>query len=313
MSLQPGRIALVTDEDARPARPDASAEAFGGISIDRLVAPDEASILLLAPPGLGTGHNLAALVGWHRARGGGVTLVTGSERWVGIAAVDRELLQHASLDPDTWNPGSLIALGGPRARTVAFPGHRPLTAVLLDRDGTIIVDRDYLADPERVTLLPGAAAGLRLLASQQLRLVVLTNQSGVGRGRISLAQLGLVHGRLRAVLTAEGIILAGIYSCPHRSDAGCNCRKPATGLALRAASELDFDIEGAVVAGDKPADIALARRLGVPAFLVTTCYGGSTLTDPTIQADYLVDGLDEMARICLHPAGLAVAAPPPND
>ncbi len=307
MSLQPGRIALVTDEDARPARPDASAETFEGISIDRLVAPDEASILLLAPPSLGTGHNLDALVVWHRAQGGGVTLVTKSDRWDGIAAIDMALVQDPRL-PGAWNPSRLIALGGPQARAVSFPGVTAPTAVLLDRDGTIIVDHDYLRAPEGVTLLPGAANGLRLLAAHGAALVVITNQSGIGRGRLTRAQVDAVHGRLRSLLGVEGISLAGIYVCPHRDDEGCDCRKPGDRLARQAALDLGISLDQAVVVGDKPADLGLARRLKVPAFLVTTGYGAATLVQGDVAADYVVDGLDDMARIACHPAGLAMPA-----
>jgi D-glycero-D-manno-heptose 1,7-bisphosphate phosphatase len=241
-----------------------------------------------------------------------VTLVTESGRWIGIAAVDRDLLQAPVFDSFA-NPARLIVLGGPRTRAVSFLGRGKPAVALVDRDGTIMVDREYLADPDGVTLLPGAAAGLALFASHGVGLVVLTNQSGVGSGRITPSQLAQVHARLREVLAAEGVALEGIYSCIHATDAGCDCRKPATGLARQAAADLGLALDGAVVAGDKPADVTLARRLGVPAFLVTTGCGESTLVDPAIQADYVVDGLDDMARICLHPAGLATVAPPPND
>jgi histidinol-phosphate phosphatase family protein len=223
--------------------------------------------------------------------------------------VDRSLVADTTAQDD-WSLDRLHALAQPRA--IEFPGSRPLQAALLDRDGTIIEEQGYVSDPEEVTLLPGAAAGLRALASRGIRLVVVTNQSGVGRGRISPSQLGLVHRRLGDLLAAEGVTLDGIYSCVHSGEFACECRKPAPGLARRAAADLGLALDRTVVAGDKPADLMLARTLGVPGFLVTTGYGVDTLREENRLADYVVDDLDQLARICCHPAGLALpAALPP--
>jgi histidinol-phosphate phosphatase family protein len=177
--------------------------------------------------------------------------------------------------------------------------------VLLDRDGTIIEDRDYLNDPEGVTLLPAAVRGLRRLAQGQRRLVVLTNQSGVASGRIDPANLLAVHHRLNDLLNMAGVTLEGIYICPHGSDEGCSCRKPEVGLAQRAAAELGFDLSQAAMIGDKPSDLALARRLGIPAILVTTGKGEATEVAGA-SADYVVDSLDEAADLLLDPAGLVL-------
>jgi histidinol-phosphate phosphatase family protein len=269
-------------------------------------------MLILVPRCLEPGHNLAAIVGWHRARGGGVTLVTKSNRWDGIAAIDQALFQDPYLDPGAWNSSSLIALGGVRARAVSFPGVPTPAAVLLDRDGTIIVDRDYLGAPEGVTLLPGAADGLRLLAARGAALVVITNQSGLGRGRLTRAQVDAVHARLRSLLGEKGMSLLGIYVCPHQDDEGCACRKPGDRLARQAALDLGLSPDGAVVVGNKPTDIGLARRLDVPSFQVTTGCGAATLVRGDVSADYVVDGLDELARTSCHPAGLAMAAALPT-
>ena len=307
MSLSHTRVAVVA-RDGRSNTPlRAQEHDFGGIPEDRLVAVDEASTFLLVPSCLESGHNLAALLGWHRAHGGGVTLLTQPDGWNGVAAIERALLPGLHLDPRTWNLSSLIALGGQRARAVSFPGTSTPTAVLLDRDGTIIVDRDYLGFPEGVALLPGAVIGLRLLAARGAALIVITNQSGIGHGRVTQVQVDAVHGRLRSLLIAEGISLAGIHACPHRDTEGCECRKPGDRLAQKAVRELGLSMERAVVVGDKPTDIGLARRLGVPAFLVTTGHGAATLARGDVSADYVVDGLDDLARICIHPAGLAVA------
>lgn len=268
---------------------------------------EDAEIVLLLPRNGAAGHNLEALAAWHRARGG-VTLLVNRSRWTGIAAVDRSLVTGTNTQ-DAWTLARLHALAPPDA--VAFGETQAPETAFLDRDGTIIEDRDYLADPAGVALLGGAAEGLRRLAAHGFRLAVVSNQSGVGSGRITIEQLGQVNDRLRDLLWAEGVTLDGIYCCIHRSDAGCDCRKPAAGLAWQAASELRIAVDRSLVVGDKAADLGLARTLSVPAFLVTTGYGRSTLADHTAPADYVVDGLDHVARICCHPAGLALPVEPP--
>ena len=171
---------------------------------------------------------------------------------------------------------------------------QPRGAALLDRDGTLIVERDYLADPEGVELLPGAAEGLRRMRGLGLALVVVTNQSGVGRGYFSETTLRAVHERMESLLAREGVRLDGIYYCPHAPDDGCDCRKPATGLADRAARELGFALHRSAVVGDKGSDVALARALGVPAVLVGTGYGQRELA-AGVQADAVAADLVEAA------------------
>jgi D-glycero-D-manno-heptose 1,7-bisphosphate phosphatase len=141
-------------------------------------------------------------------------------------------------------------------------------AVFLDRDGTIVVNKHYLADPAGLELLPNAAAGLRELRDLGARLVVVTNQSGVGRGYFDEAALAAMHSRLEELLVAESIELAGIYACPHAPDAGCDCRKPATGLYLRAVEELGLELEGSFVIGDGDVDMDAGARLGATAIRI---------------------------------------------
>ncbi len=188
--------------------------------------------------------------------------------------------------------------------SLAWPGPGRPTTALLDRDGTIIEDRHYLSDPAGVALLPGAAEGLRSLHRLGMRLVVVSNQSGVGAGRITLPQLAAVNERFRAILAAEGIALAGIFNCIHSPEAGCSCRKPADGLARQAEAELGIDLGRVLVAGDKDSDLGLGRGLGAPTFLVLSGEGPATLRSGGPPADYLVEDLHELARICGHPAGL---------
>ncbi len=169
--------------------------------------------------------------------------------------------------------------------------------VALDRDGTIIVERQYLSSPAQVELLPGAAAGLRAMREMGLGLVIVTNQSAVGRGYFDMARLEEIHDRMRELFLAEGVEFEGIYVCPHTPQDGCDCRKPLPGLLLRASRELGFDPACALVIGDKPCDIELGRGLGATTILVRTGYGAEHEAAGTARADYVADDLVEAAEI----------------
>lgn len=169
--------------------------------------------------------------------------------------------------------------------------------VVLDRDGTIIVERHYLSDPVQIEFLPGAIRGLHHMLAMGLGLVVVTNQSGIGRGFFNVAHLDLIHQRFCDLLKAEGIHLQGIYFCPHVPDDNCPCRKPRPGLIERAARELDFDLQASFVIGDKPADIEMGRQVRATTFLVRTGYGAEFAGDPELKPDYVVDDLWGAAQI----------------
>jgi D-glycero-D-manno-heptose 1,7-bisphosphate phosphatase len=169
----------------------------------------------------------------------------------------------------------------------------------LDRDGTLIAERNYLARVEDVEILPGVVPGLRLLQDAGLGLVVLTNQSGLGRGYFDWAALNAVHAHLTQLLSSQGVSLDGIYVCPHTPDDDCDCRKPRTELVRRAAEELYFDPEESFVIGDKPCDIELGRAIGAVTFLVRTGYGALWEREG-LQADYIVDDVLAAARIILE-------------
>lgn len=173
--------------------------------------------------------------------------------------------------------------------------------VLLDRDGTIIVEREYLADPAGVELLPRSAEGLRKLQAAGFGLVVVTNQSGIGRGFFDEAALAAVHARLRELLSTENITLDGIYYCPHVVDAGCACRKPRTGLAKQAAHDLGFDAAQTIVVGDKAIDVELAEALGAMSILVRTGYGAATEQKGACRPNFIADDLGAAADWSLQP------------
>lgn len=167
--------------------------------------------------------------------------------------------------------------------------------LILDRDGTIVFDRDYLADPAGLEWLPGAADALRSLHQRGYRLIVITNQSGVGRGMFSLSQLQQMNLRLQEMASACGAHLERIYYCPHRPEDHCECRKPAPALLHQAAREFGFDPADAVVIGDKSSDIELGRRVG--ALTIRIAPAQHALPTPAREADYVVASLLEAVSI----------------
>jgi len=168
------------------------------------------------------------------------------------------------------------------------------SVVVLDRDGTIIEEREYLSEPEQVRLIPGVGAALRHLREMGFGLVVITNQSGIGRGFFDQEQLERVHGRLRELLEMEGVHVDGFYICPHKPEDDCACRKPRLGLLQKAAGELGFNLANSIVIGDKACDIEMGRMAGALTFLVRTGYGAQFENE--VAADYVVDDLAAAAQ-----------------
>ncbi len=202
-----------------------------------------------------------------------------------------------------YNPARFLDIGTPEdfarageflARAATEEGNR---VVLLDRDGTIIQEREYLSDPEQVKLIPGAGAALRELQRMGFRLVVITNQSGIGRGFFTEAVLQQIHQRLNELLQQAGVRLDAIYVCPHKPEDACSCRKPRLGLMQQAARELGFTPEHSIVIGDKASDIEMGYNSGAVTFLVRTGYGAEVEAEETTRADYVVDDLRAAADV----------------
>jgi D-glycero-D-manno-heptose 1,7-bisphosphate phosphatase len=174
--------------------------------------------------------------------------------------------------------------------------------VLLDRDGTINVEKYYLSSPEQVELLPGAAEGIRRLTQAGLIAVVVTNQSAIGRHFLRMETLEQIHARMQGLLMARGAVLHAIYVCPHRPDEGCACRKPAPALARRAAEEFGADLSRSFVVGDKACDIGLGKGVGAKTILVRTGYGAALEREGTVQPDWVTEdlpGAAELIRLAL--------------
>lgn len=167
---------------------------------------------------------------------------------------------HA-LEPTSSGPASMTTLPA------------KIQTVLLDRDGTLIEECHYLKDPHKVRLIPGVAQPMRHLGEQGVRFFLVTNQSGIGRGYFSTQDFQSVQKRLRELLRAQEITLAGEAFCPHTPQDACNCRKPATGMWKQLASTYHLQARTAVMIGDKRADIAFGLNASLYTILVLTGHG----------------------------------------
>ena len=155
-------------------------------------------------------------------------------------------------------------------------------AVFLDRDGTLIKERGYLKNPNRIRFYSSVVPALRRLKRAGLVLVVVTNQSGIGRGYFPRAVLRKIHRIIHDKLRKTGVTLSGIYYCPHAPDDACSCRKPKPGLPRRAAKALGLNLKKSFVVGDQWRDMELAKRIGAKGVLVLTGAGrGVARTYPT--------------------------------
>jgi len=146
-------------------------------------------------------------------------------------------------------------------------------AVFLDRDGVIIKEKGFVFEPDDVVLVDAAAEAIIRMSSMGLKIVVLTNQSGIGRGLFNEESYKKVLRRMVQLLEKSGARLDGVYHCPHAPWEGCDCRKPKPGLALKAAKDLGISLSRSFVVGDKRSDMELARAIGSKGILVRTGYG----------------------------------------
>lgn len=170
--------------------------------------------------------------------------------------------------------------------------------VLLDRDGTINEEVDYVLDPSELVLIPGATDALRELRSLGLGIVVVTNQSPVGRGWLTWEQLDEIHQRLLDLLREADVEVESVYTCPHTPQDECDCRKPRTGMALRAAEEHGFRLSEAFVLGDHATDMQMGRAVGATTILVRSGHGQEELErGADAWADHVVADLRAAAAV----------------
>lgn len=140
-------------------------------------------------------------------------------------------------------------------------------AVFLDRDNTLNIDPGYLSDPDALELFADVPEGLARLKKCGLLLLVLSNQSGIGRGYYTAADARAVNAKINAILPREAAIDA-FYFCPHTPEEGCSCRKPAPGLLEQACRDFDVDLNRSFMVGDKESDVLLGRQAGLKTLLL---------------------------------------------
>lgn len=177
--------------------------------------------------------------------------------------------------------------------------------MFLDRDGTICEQVGYLNHVSRFRILPRVAESIRRLNEVGMPVIVVTNQSGVGRGYFPESLVQSVHELMTQQLATASAHLDAIYYCPHSPNENCNCRKPNTGMLDRAAREHAIDLGQSTVVGDHHGDIALAYRAGARSVLVRTGYGeGEYLWNAgnwPVQPDFVAADLADAVHWILRP------------
>jgi HAD superfamily hydrolase (TIGR01662 family) len=169
---------------------------------------------------------------------------------------------------------------------------RPVFAVFFDRDGTLMEDAHYCGDPALVRVFPGVPEALRRLRAAGFAIFIVTNQSGIGRGLITLAQYRAVEEEFLRQAGRESI--DGSYYCPDAPGVASRCRKPETGMVGQAAAEYAVDLPASYFVGDREADIECGRRAGMRTILVLTGHG----REQRCAADLTcADAVEAMERI----------------
>ncbi len=150
--------------------------------------------------------------------------------------------------------------------------------IILDRDGVINQDSDaYVKSASEWIPIPGSAEAIARLYQAGYKVVVATNQSGLGRGYFQLSDLDAMHRKMTSLIEAAGGALAGIFFCPHSPDDQCDCRKPLPGLIRQVETALNVSAEGSIMIGDSLRDLQAGQQAGCTPFLVLTGKGNRTL------------------------------------
>ncbi len=169
-----------------------------------------------------------------------------------------------------------------------------MKAVFLDRDGTIVRDIHYCRRAEDFEILPTVPEAIGLLNQHGFKVVITTNQSGIGRGYFTEATLRQLHKYLEEQLAKSGACIDAIYYCPHHPDDDCPCRKPEPGLLLKAAKELDINFSRSFMVGDTETDIMAGKSVGCQSVLVTA--EPDVVKNFTEPPDYVADNLLQAAQ-----------------
>jgi D,D-heptose 1,7-bisphosphate phosphatase len=172
-------------------------------------------------------------------------------------------------------------------------------AVFLDRDGTINVDTGYTYQIEGFKFIKGVFAALRKLSKTDFKSIVITDQSGIGRGYYAKEDTEKIHGYMLRELSKRGIRIDKIYYCPHAPEKGCHCRKPGTLLIRRAAKEFDLNLPKCYFVGDKTKDIQAGKNAGCKTILVMTGKAGKDhefAVKPDFKAHNLLEAVNYVLK-----------------
>ncbi|MCD6418723.1 HAD family hydrolase [bacterium] len=172
----------------------------------------------------------------------------------------------------------------------------PRKAVFVDRDGTLIVEKGFLSDPDGVEVIPGAIEAVKKLNDEGFAVIVVSNQSGVARGYFGEDAVVKVNDRVKSLFAEGGAKIDALYYCPHYANGSveeyaidCPCRKPGTGMVEKAVRELN--VVPAFVIGDRKSDVELGKNLGVPAVLVLSGYGREQPDEVVKMADFVAEDI----------------------
>ena len=152
-------------------------------------------------------------------------------------------------------------------------------AVILDRDGTLIVERNYLRRVRDIRLIKSSAKALKELERAGFILIITTNQSGIARGYLTEEKLKEINRRIVDIYSKRGVKISAVYYCPHPVDGGCHCRKPATGMIESAQRRFKFDVKKSFCIGDKLTDIEFGHNAGLRSILVKTGHGAKEIRE----------------------------------
>jgi len=169
----------------------------------------------------------------------------------------------------------------------------PRPAAFIDRDGTLIEEVNFLSRVEELHVFPYTSEALRMLKERGFYIVVLTNQSGIGRGIYSESDMHAIHDAMQAELNGG---IDAFYFCPHLPDAGCECRKPGLGMIRNAQHDFAIDLQASWMIGDKRLDVETGKNAGVGSALVLTGYGQTHQHELTERPDLIAEDLLEAVK-----------------
>lgn len=176
-------------------------------------------------------------------------------------------------------------------------------AFFIDRDGVIVVEKNYLAKPEDVEIIPGVANALKQIKKAGYMAVVVSNQSGIARGYYDDKAVDAINAKITELLAAEGAALDAFYHCPHHPDFSghCECRKPAPGMLLLAAGELDIDIAASFMIGDKVSDVRAGENAGCRrSVMIETGHGKAELQRKKPQDIIVAPDFEHAVKLLLN-------------